>query len=144
MRKVMEHMPSIKTVMTAFPYQIDAAATLDDATAMMREHDVRHLPVTESGTLVGVLYSSALERALAGGRSGSAAVRDIEVAQAACFELSEPLDRVLTHMADTHIECVLVVKHEKLAGIFTLTDACQSSADFLHAIFPPKDGDDAA
>ena len=48
-------------------------------------------------------------------------VREIDVAQAECFELTEPLDRVLTYMVESQVECVLVVKHDKLAGIFTLS-----------------------
>ena len=142
----MEHIPPIKSVMTPFPYQIDAGATLADAESMMRQHEVRHLPVNESGSLVGVLYWHALERALDKVDKGSpeTRVREIDVAQAECFELTEPLDRVLTYMVESQVECVLVVKHDKLAGIFTLSDACSTFAEFLHAIFPPKDGDDAA
>ena len=59
-------------------------------------------------------------------------------------DLSTPLDAVLLHMAREHIELALVVKEERLAGIFTLTDACKQFAECLRALYPPGGGDEAA
>ena len=39
----MKKMPSIKAVMTPFPYSVDAGASVADALAFMREHRIRHL-----------------------------------------------------------------------------------------------------
>jgi hypothetical protein len=51
-------------------------------------------------------------------------------------------------MADKHVRSVLVVKGDKLAGIFTVTDACRHFAELLQSQYPPTpegispDGDD--
>ena len=42
-------------------------------------------------------------------------------------------------MAGRHIGSALVVKGEKLAGIFTMTDACRVLADLLRARFHGPD-----
>ena len=60
------------------------------------------------------------------------------------MDLSEPLDRVLSKMARLQVGSVLVVKEDRLAGIFTVTDACRSFAECLRAQFPGEGGDEAA
>lgn len=140
----MDQMPPIKAVMTPFPHLIEASATIAEAEAMMQRHDIRHLPVREGDHIVGLITVADIARARQAGAGAEASVRDVGIAQVTTFELTDSLDRVLTYMAETHVECVLIVKQDRLAGIFTLTDACRCFADFLHAIFPPKGGDDAA
>jgi len=54
------------------------------------------------------------------------------------------LDHVLMEMADRHIGSVLVVREKRLAGIFTVTDACRRFGEFLRATFPPGDDNRAA
>jgi len=41
--------------MKADPTTVEASASLTDASALMRLHHVRHLPVTEGGKLVGII-----------------------------------------------------------------------------------------
>ena len=45
----MKRIPAIKSVMTAFPYWIDANETLLAAEKMMSEHEISHLPVKHDG-----------------------------------------------------------------------------------------------
>jgi hypothetical protein len=47
-------------------------------------------------------------------------------------------------MAKRRLGAALVVKDGRLAGIFTLTDACQCFAESLRERFPPAGGDEAA
>ena len=83
-----------------------------------------------------------LERPATGGDGPS--VRDLCGGRPAyVVKLSEPLDRVLLHMADQGVDAALVVKDGKLAGIFTVSDACQQFGKLLRTLFP-HGGDDAA
>jgi len=41
--------------MTPFPYSVGINAPIAEAQEFMREHKIRHLPVTEDGTLIGVV-----------------------------------------------------------------------------------------
>ena len=47
-------------------------------------------------------------------------------------------------MAAGHFDSVLVVRRTKLAGIFTVTDACQRFGDFLRNQVRRGGGSDAA
>jgi CBS domain-containing protein len=51
--------------MQAEPAMIEASASLTDASSVMRVNNVRHLPVTEDGRLVGIVsMRDLLARAL--------------------------------------------------------------------------------
>jgi len=144
----MKKMPLIKSVMTPFPYSIESDQTLNDATAMMAEHDVRHLPVMEQGSLVGVITDSHIQLRRNGGTSSPGPklerVGDVCDMRAYVVELSTPLDSVLRHMSENHIGCTLVVKGGRLAGIFTTTDACRHYGALLHTLCRPGGDNDAA
>ncbi len=45
----------VSTFMTEDPFTIGSDASLAEALLLMDEHDVRHLPVVDAGTLVGIL-----------------------------------------------------------------------------------------
>ena len=140
----MDHIPSIKSVMTPFPYSVDASAEISRASDMMAEHGIRHLPVVKDGTLVGVVSAEDIRHRIAAAANETPHVGDARLAEAYIVPLSEPLDRVLREMVSRHLEAALVVKGDKLAGIFTITDALRSFADFLRSIFPARDPENAA
>ena len=58
-------------------------------------------------------------------------------------ELATPLVIVLRHMAEHRLGSALVTRRGKLAGVFTVTDACRAFADYLDG-GPPGEGDDDA
>ena len=144
----LDHPPALTAFMTPFPHSVDLQDPLSRAVAMLDAHEIRHLPVTEGGRLVGVLTAPEVAAALAeaGGkqRRSPLRVRDVRVLDAYTVELTERFDRVLAHMARQHIECALVLKRGKLVGIFTVTDACWILADLLRRRFPDDGGEDAA
>jgi acetoin utilization protein AcuB len=142
-----DKIPSLRSVMTPFPWFIHIEDRLGRAAEVMAERDIRHLPVTEDGELVGVLAERDLQLVMGSAASpeqrASLTVRDACVLDAYVVETSEPLDRVLLTMARRHIGSALVVKNGKLAGIFTVTDACRCFAELLESL-SPEIGDDIA
>jgi len=147
----MKRMPTIKSVMTAFPYTIEIDDSLAAAQDMMTAHDIHHLPVSDGGRLVGVISKHDIETALAREPDTPRAalgVRGCYNSHVYVVGLKAPLDSVLLRMADEHIRSVLVVKGDKLAGIFTVTDACLHFAELLQSQYRPSpddnepDGDD--
>jgi len=142
-----DKIPSLKSVMTPFPWFIHIGDRLGRAAEVMAERDIRHLPVTGDGKLVGVLTERDLQLVMGSAASpeqrASLTVRDACILDAYVVETSEPLDRVLLTMARRHIGSALVVKNGKLAGIFTVTDACRCFAELLESRFP-EIGDDIA
>ena len=135
----MKQIPPIKSVMTPFPYSIDIAAPLQRAAELMAEHEITHLPVLDAGRPAGLLTADALRRA-----AGKAAIGNAEITEAYVVELGEPLDVVLIQMARRNVDAALVVKDDRLVGIFTRTDACRSFGELLRTLFPRDHDDDAA
>lgn len=141
----LKSMPAVKTVMSPFPYFVDAAASLEVARDMMAKHGIHHLPVTQRGDLVGVISHRDLVRALDRRQAGEhLLVGDAPREEVFIVDLSEPLDRVLNQMAERRLGAALVAKEGRLAGIFTLTDACRYFAESLRQQFPSGGSDEAA
>lgn len=141
----MKRIPQIKSVMTPFPYSIDIDMSLDDAVKMMHAQHIRHLPVSRTGQLVGIVSERHIRLAVESGHEkNTMRVRDVCVFDSYTVELSERLDNVLLRMAEEHIGSALIVKQGKLVGIFTITDACRCFAEYLQAQFPDGGGNEAA
>jgi acetoin utilization protein AcuB len=132
----MKHNPQVIAFMTPFPHTVDIDAPLEDAHKLMREHRFRHLPVTANGKIVGVLtdrdislilgpdFDSPDERELK--------VRNAHIEEACIVPASTPVAKVARLMADNRNGSAIVTKHDKLVGIFTVTDACRALAEVLH------------
>ncbi len=141
----MKQIPRIKAVMTPFPYSVAPGDSLETARRLMREHDIRHLPVMEGGAPAGVITDQDLRRALAvAGEGASPRVRDVDLSETCLADLSAPLDVVLSEMAARHCDSALVTRAGKLVGIFTATDACRRFAELLRREAAPPEGDSAA
>jgi len=142
----LDHIPTVKVAMTPFPHAVDADAPVSAALAMMEEHGVHQLPVTDRGRLLGVVARDDVSLVTAGarGRPRAVRVRDACAVAAYVVEDRERLDRVLEHMAREHRPAALVVRREKLVGIFTFTDACRILAGWLRTRFLEPGDDDAA
>lgn len=144
----MLHMPAIKSVMTPFPYSIDIDAPINEARAFMHKQNIRHLPVISRGRLAGVLTDRDIKLYLGPDldypKAETTRVRDVYLAEPYIVDLNEPLDKVLAAMAAKHIGSVLVTRDGKLAGLFTVTDACRAFREHLRKQFRPSSGDDAA
>ena len=137
--------PVIKAVMTPFPYSIELDSPLVEARRMMADHGIRHLPVTQGRRLVGVVSERDVQRALDSGPApgASARVRDAYRSDVYAVQLGERLDAVLLRMAARGLGSAVVLKGDRIAGIFTTTDACRCFAEFLRDQLPGG-GDEAA
>ena len=142
----MKQIPPIKAVMTPFPYSVGMNDPVSRVRQLMADFDICHLPVMADGQPISVVSDRDVHRAQGAVRSlrqGKLRVKDLNTQEAYVVELSEPLDRVLRRMAERHARCAVVVKEGRLAGIFTVTDACRCFGEFLRTLFPDG-GDDAA
>lgn len=144
----MDHIPAVGAVMTPFPYVVQVTESVLTARALMIEHDVRHLPVKNGSTLVGVLTDRDLKRALDPSLGlppkEELFVRDVFLPDAYVVDVSEPLDQVLDHLSSEHIGSALVTKNGRLVGIVTLTDAARLFCKHLRALFPSRSGTEVA
>jgi acetoin utilization protein AcuB len=127
--------PSIGAVMTPFPYAIDVDRHLGDAERMLAGRAIHHLPVTSAGEVYSVLSARDLELALArpGADPWRIGVRDLCSQDPYIVDVCEPLDVVIERMAQRQIGCAVVVKDDRVAGIFTHADVCRIFVEWLRA-----------
>lgn len=144
----MKAAPKLKNVMTPFPYSVDADAPIEEAIAFMREHKIRHLPVTSKGALTSLVSDRDIKLVLgpdfAYPNGRELKVRDAMVKDCYIVDLATPLNVVTRHMATHRIGSAVVTRRGKLAGVFTANDACRAFADYLDDSSAVDDEDDAA
>jgi CBS domain-containing protein len=136
-----EGKPTLGAAMTPFPWSVRLEDPVERARALMRQHDIRHLPVMSGGALVGVVRQREID--LVEVAAGAAlVVGDVSRPDPYVVDLATPLETVLAGMAERRVEAALVVRRGKLAGILTATDVCRSYSGFIRALF--SDDDDSA
>ena len=107
--------------------------TLDIADGIMCMGRIRHLPVLDAGSVVGVvsqrdLFRAALGAALAFGirrpqeLMRSLQIRDVMSAPAVTIEPGAPVQEAARTMAEKKIGCLPVVGDGRLVGILTESD----------------------
>lgn len=144
----MTRRPQVIAVMTPFPWTVDTTASLEQAHRMMREHDVRHLPVTRNGELAGIIGLDDIAVATATARTEPGAAMTTIAAlyrdEPYVVDVGTPLDEVLLTMAERHLDAALVTRYGKLAGIFTAVDACRAYGEYLQQRYAVSPNDSAA
>ena len=127
--------PTVKSVMTPFPYSVEEDSPVGEALEFMRRHKIRHLPVTRAGELIGVVSDRDIKLMLgpdfAYPDAGELRVKDAMVEDPYIVDFATPLHTVLNRMAEQHIGSAIVTRNGKLVGVFTSTDACRAFADYL-------------
>ena len=131
--------PSIGQVMTPFPYSIDIDRHAGDAERMLAGRGIHHLPVTSAGEVYSVLSARDLELALArpGADPWQIGVRELCARDPSIVDIAEPLDAVLSGMAERGAGCAVIAQDDRVAGIFTSVDACRSFAEWLRRAHHP-------
>ena len=136
----MRVMPDMAEAMTPFPHTIEAGESLSRAVQVMYTHNIRHLPVTDNGKLVGILTDR--DAKLAAAVSGhtfektTLKVNEVCVFDPFVVEHTQRLDKVVAEMISKHIGSALVMRNGKLVGIFTAFDACKRLVEALKVIHP--------
>lgn len=141
----MKKIKSIIALMTPFPYTIDAKESIDRAALMMDEHKIRHLPVSNEGKLQGVISERDIklmqQPSFLQHSDNIIKVEDVYSTNIYAVDCSESVETVLEHMSKHGIGSTLVLKENKLVGIFTTVDACYHFARYLREAFPTPPAD---
>jgi acetoin utilization protein AcuB len=141
-------MPSVGSVMTPFPYFVDADATVAEVERLMREHRIRHIPVEQNGAVTGIVSERDLRRLASrpASQAEKARIRAREVMTIDPYvtAFDTPLNEVAAEMAKRRIGSAIILHHEKLAGILSVTDVCRILAEILTSEFSGNRGGNAA
>ena len=132
--------PAVSHYMHRQPLTIARTESLAEAHRMMRQYQIRHLPVLDRGNLVGVVTQRDLHLLEAVGEADleNTTVADAMTEHPFIVTSDTALDEVLDIMADHKYGSVIVMGRNGVEGIFTATDACRVFADVLrrHAGMP--------
>lgn len=136
----MRPLPAVIDAMTPFPHTIEGSESLKTAVGIMYAKEIRHLPVTEGGKLIGILTDRDAKLAIAVAKKahedGELRVSDVCISDPYVVPHTEKLNIVLDYMVREHIGSALVLKNEKLVGIFTVMDACKKLSELLKLHYP--------
>ncbi len=128
--------PLVGAVMTPFPHFVrpdDSAATVRE---LMQRFDIHHIPVHDDLEPVGVISEREIT-----GRPSTAKATDIMLPDPYVVGIGTSLAEVAREMGKRRCGAALVVRHGKLAGILSVTDACNLLADVLEDCFPNDGGE---
>lgn len=119
----MKQAPRIDKVMTAMPHTIGKDIPIKKALEMMREYQIRHLPVYDGGKLVGVVTDRDIKLASSFKHSGELLAEDVMTPDPYTVKPDTPLGTVVAEMAEHKYGCAIVVQdNAKVVGIFTTVD----------------------
>jgi acetoin utilization protein AcuB len=126
-------MPAISRYMTRQPWTIGRQASLAEAHRLMREHQIRHLPVRDGERLVGIVSRGDLHllETIAELALESAEVEEAMTPGPCIVSGDTPLDEAVEIMAQKKYGSVIVVGRQGVEGIFTTADACRAFAATL-------------
>ncbi len=118
--------------MVKSPYVADPDMTLHEAIEYMEECNIRHLPVTDHGKLMGLVSERDVREALGFEREKPLALRDIMRTQVFTVSSFASLRDVVLEMAEHKYGSVVITNPKKeVLGIFTTIDALRILADLL-------------
>jgi acetoin utilization protein AcuB len=122
--------------MTTSPITIGRNASLAKAHALMREHDIRHLPVMHAAHVVGIVSLGDLHllETIANFPLEAVDVDEAMTGNPYVVTFGTPADRVVETMAKHKYGCAIVLDaNGAVAGIFTTIDAMRVLAEQLRA-----------
>ncbi len=129
---------TIGSVMTPAPLTVSEDDPLDIARKLMIRHKIHHVPVVRGTEVVGMLTDRDLHLIsyLANDllREADLVAGDACVPDPYTVAPETPLEEVLHDMGRRRIGSALVVRRNRLIGIFTAHDACSQLAHMLGAM----------
>ena len=121
----------VAALMTSEPFTIRPEERLDEAIALMDRLEVRHLPVTRDGAIVGLLSERDLLEATgwlpdAGRPDDRQRVRDVMTADPITVDPDAEVVSVVVELMTDGIGCLPVVEEGWLVGILTEIDVMRA------------------
>ena len=126
--------PTVQKYMTTSPHTVGSDQTLAHAHKLLKELEVRHLPVLRGGELVGMITERdlALVETLRDVDPSVILVEDAMSQGVYTVSPDAPIDEVVTEMASKKYGSAVVMQNHKVVGIFTAIDAMNALVKLLH------------
>jgi len=115
------------------PHTINPDLPLKTAMSMLREFNVRHLPVQKGGKLVGVLTDRDIKLASSFSQAQELTVEDVMTPDPYTVDPQAALDTVVFEMAANKYGCAVIQQENgKVIGIFTAIDGLRAFGEVLN------------
>jgi acetoin utilization protein AcuB len=124
---------TIRQHMTVCPHTIGAGQKLSVAHRLMRDYQIRHLPVLDQGQLVGILSQRDLYfiETLKGVDPDAVTVEEAMSAEPFTIDPEASVERVAREMAANKYGAAVVIDGTHVVGVFTTTDALKALSGML-------------
>ena len=124
--------------MTPMPHTVGPTIALKRAYELMKENNIRHLPVLEAGKLVGILTDRDVKLASSFKSNAELMVGDVMTADPFSTTPHALLGDVVEEMAEHKYGSVIVrQENDKVVGIFTAVDALRLLAEMAREHYKP-------
>lgn len=109
---------------------IEPDAPLSEASGLMHDHGIRHLPVILAHSVVGMITASDLHvlESIMAVDSDTMLVGEVMTKDVVIVAPDTSLKRAASMMRDAGIGSLVVMSGDTLAGVFTSTDAVRALA----------------
>ena len=130
----MKAIPAIQRYMSTSPHTIGAEQSLHKAHDVMREHQIRHLPVMQGNQLVGIVSDRDLQLAMSisGADATKLTVEDAMTQDVLTVDPDASVDEVADMMVERKAGSVVVMQNRHVVGIFTTVDGMRALSELLH------------
>jgi acetoin utilization protein AcuB len=127
--------PTVRQYMTPSPCTIARNQPLTIAQRTMREHGIRHLPVLDGDTVIGVLseHDCLLVQSLPGTNPTDVRVEEAMVPQPYLVSPDTPVAEVAQALMERRIGSAIAMEGDRAVGVFTTVDALRVLTDLLVA-----------
>jgi CBS domain-containing protein len=121
---------TVQEYMSVAPVVVASDRTLSEAHRLMRDRNIRHLPVVDHGRLVGIVSQRDLYmlETVKGVDPGFELVREAMAPEPYTVLPDAPLEDVAAAMAESKYGCAVVVDRGSVIGLFTTVDALRALA----------------
>lgn len=112
----------VKSWIRKDPIVISRSTLLQDAVRMMKDHDIRHLPVVEDGKLVGFITESDLRQFSFPSMVEDIPVHQVMVTNPITIDANASVEQAAKIIHDNKIGGLPVLQDGKLLGVITSSD----------------------
>lgn len=125
--------PSVRKYMTTCPLSVAPEQHLADASRLMKENHIRHLPVLDQDALVGLISDRDINliETMKGVDPTKITVEMAMSQEVFTVSPDDLLDEVAATMASRKYGSAVVMSNEKVVGMFTTVDALTALSELL-------------
>lgn len=126
---------------TPDPLTATEDTSVDELSRLMKDHDVRHIPILHGETVVGIVSDRDLRVVAALGIGEKSLVRagDLMARNPVTVAAQTTLDQVAFEMSRKKIGSVIVNEGDRFFGIFTVTDALNALIEIMRSTREGRD-----